>query len=237
MATKPLSLHCQTCKSREKSVFCDLSETHLKEMEAAKTTNHYQPQQVIFYQGNRPFGLYCISAGKVKIFKTDAEGNQQIIRLAGPGDVIGYRALLAGEVYGSSAQTLEEADICFVDKNTFFHLLETHPATARHVLGALAKDLGETEEQILNLTHKNIRERLAELFLIFQKKYGGKTPKGIKLNISLTREELAEMIGTSQESLIRLISEFKQDGLILADGRNITLLDLPGLIRTANLPE
>lgn len=237
MPVKLPSRHCQTCQSRGRSVFCDLSAEHLKAIDAAKTSNHYQPHQILFYEGNQPLGLYCITSGKVKIYKIDADGHQQIVRLAGSGDVIGYRSLLAGEPYSATAETLEEADICFIDSRTFLHILETHPATAFHVMTALAQDLGHAEQQIVNLTHKNIRERLAELFLTFEKKYGEKVGKNVRLNILLTREEWAELIGTTQESLIRLMSEFKQDGLIAVEGRAITLLDIPKLMETANLPE
>lgn len=235
MKTHPL--HCQTCKSRDTSVFCDLGEAHLKEIDSAKTTNHYKPKQIVFYEGNIPYGLYCVTSGKIKVYKMDAEGHQQIVRLAGPGDILGYRCLLADEPYSATAETLEEAEICFLDKKTFVHILETHPMTASHVLRSLAKDLGHAESQMVGLVHKNIRERLAELFLIFQKKYGEKVSNGTHLKISLTREELAELIGTTQESVIRLITEFKQDGLISVDGRNITLLDTKKLIETANIPE
>lgn len=237
MSNKVLALHCQTCQSRGKSVFCDLSEDHLKEIDSAKTTNHYKPHQIVFYEGNQPYGLYCVASGKIKIYKMDTEGHQQIVRLAGPGDLMGYRCLLAEEAYSATAETLEEAAICFIDKKTFFHVLETHPSTAFHVLSALAHDLGRAETQMVNLIHKNIRERLAELLLIFQKKYGEKTNSGVRLKITLTREELAELIGTTQESVIRLMTEFKTDGLIAVEGRDITLLDIKKLIETANLPE
>jgi len=234
---KPIPIHCKTCSTRGKSVFCDLSSDHLQEIDTAKTTNDYRPHQVIFYEGNQPYGLYCINSGKVKIYKMDADGHQQIVRLAGPGDIMGYRCLLAGQPYTATAETLEEAHVCFVDKKTFFHVLETHPATAFHVMTLLAGDLGKAEQQITNIVHKNIRERLAELLLVFKSKYGEKGKTGIKLNINLTREELAELIGTTQESVIRLISEFKQDKLIAVAGREITLIDLPKIIQTANLAD
>ncbi|MBI4411955.1 MAG: Crp/Fnr family transcriptional regulator [Deltaproteobacteria bacterium] len=235
--TKPVPIHCKTCSTRGKSVFCDLSADHLHEIDSAKTTNHYKSHQVIFYEGNQPYGLYCVSAGKIKIYKMDADGHQQIVRLAGPGDIMGYRCLLAGQPYTSSAETLEESEICFVDKKTFFQILGSHPTTAFNVMTLLATDLGRAERQIANMVHKNIRERLAELFLVFKNKYGEKTKKGVKLNITLTREEIAELIGTTQESVIRLISEFKQDNLITVAGREITLLDLPRLTETANLAD
>ncbi len=231
------SLRCQTCNSREKSVFCDLSAEHLKEIDGAKTTNYYKRHQVVFYEGNQPYGLYCVSFGKIKIYKVDEQGHQQIVRLAGAGDILGYRCLLSDQPYSATAEAIEDSEICFVDKNTFFHLLETHPTTAFHVMSKLAEDLGQAEKQMINIVHKNIRERLAELFLIFEKKYGEKSSSGVRLNISLTREELAELIGTTQESVIRLMSEFKQDGLISVDGRTVTILNKKKLTETANLAE
>ena len=229
------SMHCQTCSTRGKSVFCDLGPEHLSELDSSKTTNNYKPHQVVFYEGNQPYGLYCIAQGKVKVYKMDADGHQQIVRLIGPGDVLGYRCLLAGECYSATAETLEEATICFIDKSTFTHILETHPTTAFHVMSALAADLRRAEDRVTSIVHKNIRERLAELFLVFKTKYGTKSKNGIQLNISLSREEMAELIGTTQESVIRLMSEFKQDGLIEVEGRQITLLDIPRLITTANI--
>lgn len=218
-------------------MFCDLSDTHLEEMDRAKTTNRYLPHQVVFYEGNQPLGVYCVSAGKIKIYKSDQEGHQQIVRLAGAGDLLGYRSMLAGAPYSATAETLEEAEICFMDRKTFLDLLKTHPATAVHLMTALAQDLGTAEQKLMDMAHKNVRERLAELLLVFHKNYGEKTTNGSRLKISLTREEIAELIGTTQESVIRLLSEFKQDGLIAVEGRNITLLDLGKITETANLPD
>lgn len=231
------SPHCQTCPTRSQSVFCDLMKPHLEKMDKAKTENQYKPRQVIFYEGNQPYGLYCISEGKIKIYKSDLEGHQHIVRLAGPGDILGYRALLSGDSYEATSETLEPSRICFFDKTTFFHILETHPTTAFNVMGLLAKDLGVAERQTLNITHKNLRERLAELFLIFKGRYGKAVDDGILLDINLTREELAELIGATQESVIRTISDFRQEGLVIVNGRSITIKDTQKLIKVANLAE
>lgn len=235
--SKSAAVHCRTCASRGAGVFCDLSEAHLHQIDRAKTRNHYKKNQIIFYEGNHPYGLYCIASGKIKIFKVDEQGHQQIVRLAGAGDILGYRCLLSNESYSATAEAIEDADVCFMDKSTFLHLLETHPATALRVMSKLADDLGKAERQMVNIVHKNVRERLAELLLVFEKKYGEKAVDGMRLNISLTREELAELIGTTQESVIRLLSEFRLDGLIAVDGRNITILNRGKLVDTANLPE
>lgn len=235
MKERKKQLNCKTCESRDKGVFCNLSPDLLGQLSTKKTSNLYKPHQVIFYEGNQPFGLYCVSQGKVKVYKTDAEGHQQIVRLVGPGDLLGYRCLLANEPYAATAETLTDTEICFIDRQTFVQLVEQHAATALNVMRSLAADLRQAEDQHLNLVHKNVRERLAELFLILQKRYGKSEGKKVKLDIQLTREEIAEMIGTTQESVIRLMSEFKQDKLIEVDGRNITLIDVPSLLTTANL--
>ena len=228
---------CDTCVNHDRSAFCDLTGPHLSELESAKTANIYKSHQIIFYEGNQPYGVYCITSGKVKVYKMDVDGNQQIVRLAGPGDLLGYRCLLSNESYMATAETIEEASICFVDRKTFIHILETHPKTAFHVMSVLANDLRHAESQMTNFVHKNVRERLAELFLLLQSKYGEKTATGTKLNIYLSREEMAEIIGTTQESVIRLISEFKQDKLICVSGREITLCNLSRLAETANLTD
>ena len=230
-----MPIHCETCETRGKSVFCDLSEHHLRELDDAKTANTFKPKQTIFYEGNEPLGLYCISSGKVKIFKTDADGNQQIVRLAGSSDILGYRALLAGETYHATAEALEESRICFIDRNTFTHVLKTHPKTAFEVMTLLATDLGSAEENVVRVAHRSVKERLAELLLILRTKYGSKNASGVHLNISLTRQEIADLIGTTQESAIRLISEFKQSGLIQVEKRDITLVDIEKLVEIAHI--
>lgn len=228
---------CKTCAIHDKSVFCDLSAKHFNEIDGAKTSNVYEPHQVIFYEGNQPYGLYCVSSGKVKVYKTGIDGHQQIVRIASPGDLLGYRCLLADEPYAASAETIEKAKICFIDKKTFLHIMETHPTTAMHVMRILSQDLRYAETQMLNFSHKNVRERLAELLLIFRARYGREIKQGVHLDISLSREELAELIGTTQESVIRLISEFKQENYILVNGREITLVNIPALIKTANISD
>lgn len=229
--------NCMTCESRGQGVFCDLSQEHLEELNRAKIPENYKIHQSIFQEGAYPGGLYCIVKGKVKIFKTDSHGNKQIVRLAGPGDILGYRCLLSQEPYTANAEALEEVTICFISKKLFLHLLESSPKTAFNVMALLSKNLGQAEQQLFNTNHKNIRERMAELLLVFKRRYGEETKEGIHLNIQLSRNEIAEMIGTTQESAIRLMSDFKQNKLIAVEGRKITLLDVPGLIQIANLDD
>lgn len=226
---------CQKCGLYKSSIFADLSPEHWAELEKSRTVVRYKPQQVIFHEGHQPFGLYCLSAGKVKIYTTsDGTADPQIVRLSGPGDILGFLALISGNPYTSTAEALEDTDVCFIDKQTFFHFLEESPQTSRHVMSVLAKEVQWLESQRVSLVQKRVRSRLAETFVMLQDKFGKKDPAGTRLNIDLTRQELAEMIGTTPESVIRTIAEFKQSGYISTDGSYITILDTREIAKIAN---
>lgn len=229
------NIHCQECESREKSVFCDLPKEHLVDIDSTKTVNQYKPHQTLFYQGNNPYGLYCLKSGKVKVVKMDVDGNQHIVRIAGPGDVLGYRSLLADDTYSASAETIEDSTICFIDRSIFTHILDSHPKTASLVMKMMAQELKRAEEQEVNLVHRSVGERLAELLLVFNNRYGKKTKEGSELELALTRQEWAEIVGTTQESVIRLLSDFKKQKMINTSGKKIVILDMDALVEYANI--
>jgi len=225
--------HCETCGSRDKSVFCGLSNTEVSELDKEKGCNMYDKGQVIFHEGNRVNGIYCINKGKVKIFQLGSEGKEQIIRFAKEGDVIGYRALLSEEPLSASAAALEDASICFIPKHQVIKMILENPSFNFKMLKVLSHELGEAAKVITDLAQKPVRERLAETLLALKDTFDLDEEKVIQVRLS--REELANIVGTATESVIRLLSEFKKDKLIAIEGRNIKLLDLPALTRTANI--
>jgi CRP-like cAMP-binding protein len=235
MKKKPEMPHCETCGSRDKSVFCGLASGEVSDIDASKGCNFYDKGQVIFHEGNRINGIYCINKGKIKIFQIGAEGKEQIIRFAKEGDIIGYRALLSEEPLSASAATLEEATLCFIPKSQIFKVLQENPNFNFKMLKLLSHELGEAARIITDLAQKPVRERLAESLLLLKDTFDLDEEKNIQ--VKLSREELANIIGTATESVIRLLSEFKKDKLIDVDGRNIKLLNIPGLTRTANIFE
>lgn len=232
---KPSRLDCQTCTSRLLGVLCDLGKEGVEECNSHKTTNCYKKGQVIFYEGNQAYGLYCVFEGRVKLYKTGVDGKQQIVRIAGPGDLLGYRSLFADEPYHATAEALEDAMICCVDKNAFFPVLAKNPALARNIITKLSRELRAAEDLATSIAHRSVRERMAELILMLKETYGKPTKKGIRIDLELSREELAEMIGITQETAIRLISEFKKDGLIDVKEREITVINPKALLETARL--
>lgn len=226
---------CQSCSSRLLGVLCNLQGEALQECNQHKTVNEYKKGQVIFYEGNQAYGFYCIYSGRVKLYKVGVDGRQQIVRIAGPGDLLGYRSLFAGEPYAATAEILENATICCIDKSTFFSLLSKNPGTALEIIKKLSKELRQAEDMATSIAQRSVRERMAELLLMLKETYGKPSKKGVQINLRLSREELAEMIGITQETAIRLLSEFKNDKMIEVKDREITIINPDALIKTARL--
>lgn len=182
-----------------------------------------ETKDVLFEQGDPSKGLYCINSGKIKLFKTDVQGHQKIVHIAGPGEMIGYRSMIAGDAYQATAECIESGNICFIEKKSFESFLQNDPALVMKLLKALAKNLGQAQTNELNLAHKHIDQRFADLLVYLGEKYGEKTSAGIKIQLSLSRQEIADFIGSTQESAIRIISTFKKLEIISVCKKQITI--------------
>lgn len=227
---------CETCGSRHLSVFCSIANDEIKSIDESKGCNFYNKGQVIFHEGNRTKGVYCINKGKVKIYQIGSEGKEQIIRFAKAGDVIGYRAMLSEEPLSASAASLEnDTTICFIPQDQILSMITQNPNFNFKLLKMLSHELGEAAKVITDLAQKPVRERLAETLLILKNTFDVDNDKIIQ--VKLSREELANIVGTATESVIRLLSEFKKDKIIALEGRDIKLLNIPELTRIANVFE
>ncbi|MDK7375312.1 MULTISPECIES: Crp/Fnr family transcriptional regulator [Weeksella] len=195
----------------------------LIEFNAEKKILNLKKADEIIQEGATPKGIYCMIKGTAKLFKVGFNGKEQILRFVNEGDIIGYRSILSQEVFGASATAMSNCEIYYVPEKFFIKLLEANPKLAFNILQRIAKDLGEYARTITYLAQKTVRERLAEVLLLLEAKLG--TDKDGFINISLTREETANLIGTATESAIRLISEFKQDHLIEVEGRKIKIIE------------
>lgn len=227
--------HCPTCPSRLLGVFCTLNDSTLKEFDQHKTNNTYKKGQVVFYEGNDAFGLYCVFSGRIKLYKTGVDGEQQIVRIASSGDLLGYRSLFADEPYSATAEVLEDASVCCIDRHAFFPALAKNPDLALEIIKKLSRELRKAEDRSVSMVQKSVRERMAELLLMLKESYGKVSKKGFVLSIQFSRAEMAELIGVTQETAIRLLSEFKGDGLIEVKDREITITDVQGLLNVARI--
>lgn len=224
---------CKTCKTRTSSIFCCLKGDLLEELDFNKNCITIKKGQGIFFENNRPQGLYCVHVGKIKISKTGTGGKEQIVRFAKDGDVIGYRAMLSGETYSANAVALEDSEICFIPKDSFIKIVQNNTELAFKLMDLVAKDLKQAEKKITELSQKPVRERTAEALLMLLEFYGVEADG--TLNINLTREDLAGIVGTATETLIRILSDFKSHHIIETVAKKIKILDKNQLIRISEL--
>lgn len=227
---------CINCESRSDSVFCKIGNDALRNISEAKTTNNYKRGHALFFQGNPPFGVFCIQSGKVKVSKSDFNGRETIVRIASPGDLVGHRSLFTDSPYSASAVVLEDAKVCFISKKTIFDLLEIEPKLALEFVFSLSHDLGRAENRVASLAKKCLRERFAELLILLGDSHGRATKEGILIDLKLTREEMASILGTANESLIRIIGEFKSNELIFQKGKTLYIKDQERLLSYTNIP-
>ncbi|MEQ8302419.1 MAG: Crp/Fnr family transcriptional regulator [Cyclobacteriaceae bacterium] len=237
MAKAPVKLNigCALCEHLSDSLLNGLSKEELDAINVHKTCIKYKKGQNIFYEGTRPTGLYCMNGGKVKVYKNNVQGKEYIIYIAKPGDFLGYRSLLSEEQYAASATVLEDAKICFIPKDRFMEVLQKNPLFMKRVVKAVCHEMGIMEEKMAELAHKSVRERLAANLLMLKETYGMEGEESQLIDIALSREDLANIVGTATETVIRLLSEFKTDGLISFEGKRIRVLEPRKLARQADL--
>ncbi len=197
-------------------------EDYNKYIEAKKTV-FFNKGEALFEEGSNVDGIYFIENGTAKLYKLGFNRKEQILRFIKEGDIIGYRALLIGEAYQATAEAMSDLQAIFIPSDVFLHLLEVDSQLSYTMLQKISFELGESSNTVTFLAQKTVRERLAEVLLLLEQKLGT-DPEGF-IKISLTREEIANLIGTATESAIRLISEFKQDDYIAVEGRNIKILN------------
>ena len=224
---------CDQCTSSITSIFKNLSESEFEDLNYMKSCNYHKRGEIIYHEGNRPTGVYCISKGIIKLYKTGIEGKEQIIRFAKKGDIIGYRSILSNDLACTTAKVIEDVDLCFIPSESWLALLQQNNDFSLDIMKFACDELGKSNSFITDIAQKNVRERLAEILLLLKEDFGLDS-EGV-LQISLTREEIANITGTATESAIRLLSEFKDDKMIALNGRKITILDETRLKKTANI--
>ena len=224
---------CDTCFIRTHTLFRHLSDEEFEQISLNKITESYKRGSIIYQEGNRMKGFFCVHDGIIKIYKTGFDGKEQIIRFAKPGDVIGYRSVLSNEPACTTTEVIQDCIVCHIPSNTLFNLVKNNGNFSLELMQLTCRELGEANTYITDIAQKTVRERLAEILLHLKDEFGEDSEEN--LNISLTREELANIVGTATESVIRLLSEFKNDQLIQIQGRKIKILDEPGLKRISNL--
>jgi CRP-like cAMP-binding protein len=224
---------CDRCSLETGSIFKHLSPEEMETLNYEKDFRQYKRGDILYQEGNRISGFFCINTGIIKVFKTGFDGKEQIIRFAKPGDIIAYRSVLSNELACTSAKVIEECSVCFIPSEILIQFIKSNSAFSLELLKLACHELGEANSFITDIAQKTVRERLAEILLLLVTDFGIDEEQYLK--ISLTREELANIVGTATESVIRLLSEFKSDKLVELSGRKIRILNKKGLEKISNV--
>ncbi len=199
-----------------------------------RATRLYSRGNILFYDGNPPAGMWFLCRGRVKIVKSDASHRLHISRVAQAPDLLGDRALIAGENYKGNGEVMEESRVCFLASAHFERLFLKNPAVCLALARRFAAELGEAEEKARDLALKTIRSRLAKHLLdALEEKLARKHPD-LTINLDESRLELAEILGTSPEAVCRSLAEFRAKRMISTQGRSVRVLDEERLRQVAN---
>ena len=224
---------CKECVVDLQTIFTTLKADELDQLGFEKGCDFYKRADIVYHEGNRMNGCYCVNKGILKLYKTGIEGKEQIISFAKKGDLIGFRSVLSGEVACTTAKVIEDAVLCFIPAETLFSLVKSNSDFSMQLMQLTCKELGEANKYITDIAQKTVRERLAEVLVMLMETFD--LDESNTLQISLTREELANIVGTATESVIRLLSEFKSDNLIELNGRKIKILNPKALRKVGNM--
>lgn len=226
--------NCINCKARAHSIFSEAGSNELQALDEAKRCQTFKKGQTIFEEDTYPHGLYCINNGKVKVVKNGIDGKEQIMHLAKNGDVMGYRAIFSGDKYSCSAVALETSNVCFIPVNTFKAMVERDAKLALRMIQLFANELKNAECSITDMAQKTVKERLAQGILLLKESYGYEKD-GCTINVSITREEIAGIVGTARETATRLLAELNKEKSIELVGKRIKIINHEKLVREANM--
>ena len=189
---------------------------------------HFAKGEYIFQEGRHPVGLFCMITGKAKVVRLNEDGREQIVRLHGPNEIMGYKSLVIEAPYHASCMAIEECCVGFISKTAFDDLIERNPRISRLFMKILCHNLDQSEDFMVSLASKNIREKVAGAMVFLHNKFGLNEGDNT-LSVNLSREEIAGMIGVASENLSRAITQLKEEEVIETIGRRIAILDIESL--------
>ena len=217
------------------SILEGLPEEHLYLLNKNKVTHNYKKGEILFREGSYPTGIYYIEKGKVKKYKTDKEGREQIFYVCRKGELFGYHALISEEKYSDSTATIEESTIAFIPKEDFLKVIQLSTILSNRLLKCMSHEFGVFVNGLAVFAQRTVRERLALSLIILRDKYKKENQDNKPVELDLSRDDLAKFVGTARETLVRLLHDFKADGLIETNGRKIILKKPLELTVIANL--
>jgi CRP/FNR family transcriptional regulator len=226
---------CLTCKLRADRIFCDLPATALQTLENIKYAAAYPHGAVLFVEGQMPRGIFVLCKGTVKLSINSPSGRTMIVELAEPGEVLGLSATISGKPYEVTSETIDPCQVNFVKRDDFLRFLKDDVEACFKVAEQLSEKYHNAcrEAGSLGLSH-SAAEKLAKLLLDWSSKNGEAAKAEPRLKLRLTHEEIAQMIGTSRETVTRLFAELKKRQILQSKGSTLVIRNTAALRDIAN---
>jgi CRP-like cAMP-binding protein len=222
-------IHLEKFTSKSDSIFKNIPSDLRLFLESQMIDRTYKKGQTIFLEGSYSAGIYYLKEGLVKKYKTDHAGKEHILSLCSEGELLGYSALLCDEPYPDSITAVETSSLGFLPKEVFLKATNESNALMSCLLSSLSHEFGVMVNSVMIFAHMSVRERLALTLLILSEKFKKKNKSNL-VEITMSREDLANMVGTATETLVRLLQEFKKEEIIEINGKKISVLKTKTLI-------
>lgn len=218
---------CESCIIKEFNSLKSLTRDELMRVSACKTGKIYKKGQIIFEEGDTINGVYCVKDGVCKLTKLSENGKDQVVKLVVKGGLLGKRSLVTDQVTNLSAVALNDMEMCFIPKSEIMADLAKNTEFAMDVLKKMANDLRDSDDSLVNMAQKSVKRRMAEILIYIHDCFD--VDDSGYLNIIISREDYASIVGTATESAIRILSQFKKEGLISTSGKRIKIDDYNSL--------
>ena len=220
--------NCNECRVRSERLFCNMSDGTVGALDHVKFTGLYPKGSLLFVEGEDPRGVFILCSGRAKLTTSSTEGKTLIVKIAEPGEVLGASATILGKPYEVSAETIEPSQLNFIKREDFLKFLNGNAEACMHTAQQLSEKYHSAQREIRSLgLAATTSEKLARLLLDWCHNGGEPTTKGTRLKVLLTHEEIAQMIGTTRETVTRLLSDFKRKKIIDVKGSTVFITNQP----------
>jgi len=231
MGNESICLLCQ-CQIKENTIFFDLTDEQLDCFKDVVRNSTSRKKEVIYLEEEPCTGFYVIRSGRVKLVRSSREGKEQILKILGAGELFGMEVFHEEKKHTTTAVAMDDSALCFIGKKDFFSILEREPSIARKVIIALSRELNQAYEKIGSMGLMSARGKMAHLLSSLASEYGTVENGMVRLNLNLSRIEIAELLGITQETSIRLLKSFQKEGLIDIKRKEIIIRSLDKLNET-----
>ncbi|MFD1063993.1 Crp/Fnr family transcriptional regulator [Winogradskyella litorisediminis] len=218
---------CENCIIRQFNALKALNKVELKKISDSKITKSVKKGDAIFSEGEKLNGVFCVRNGVSKLSKMSDNGKDTIVKIATKGEVLGQRSVITEETTNLSAVALNDMEVCYIPKTHISESINNNPLFTKAILKHMAKDLKFADNIIVNMAQKTVKQRVAEALIYLEKNFGVDDEGYITM--TLTREDIANVVGTAKEACIRTLTTFKKEDWIITDGKRILIKDKKAL--------